>query len=42
VEYDIEFTVPEGVNIAKLLFYKAQTNPILPSLFLDDFVIQKK
>ena len=42
VEYDIEFTVPEGVNIARLLFYKSQTNPILPSLFLDDFVIQKK
>jgi hypothetical protein len=42
VEYDIEFTVPDGVNIARLLFYKSQTNPILPSLFLDDFVIQKK
>tara|TARA_A100001011_G_scaffold41290_1_gene38904 strand:+ start:342 stop:1544 length:1203 start_codon:yes stop_codon:yes gene_type:complete len=42
VEYDIEFTAPEGVNIARLLFYKSQTNPILPSLFLDDFVIQKK
>ena len=42
VEYDIEFTVPDGVNIARLLFYKSQTNPILPSLFLDDFVILKK
>jgi hypothetical protein len=42
VKYDIEFTVPDGVNIARLLFYKSQTNPILPSLFLDDFVIQKK
>ena len=42
VEYDIEFTVPDGVNVARLLFYKSQTNPILPSLFLDDFVIQKK
>ena len=42
VDYDIEFTVPDGVNIARLLFYKSQTNPILPSLFLDDFVIQKK
>ena len=42
VDYDIEFTVPDGVNIARLLFYKSQTNPILPSLFLDDFVILKK
>ena len=42
VQYDIEFTVPEGVNIVRLLFYKPQTTPILPSLFLDDFVIQKK
>ena len=42
VQYDIEFTAPVGVNMARLLFYKPQTTPILPSLFLDDFIIQKK
>ena len=42
IENKIEFTVPEDVNIARLLFYKPQSSPILPSFFLDDLVIQKK
>ena len=42
IENKIEFTVPEDVNVARLLFYKPQSSPILPSFFLDDVVIQKK
>ena len=42
MKYDLQFTVPDGVNKARLLFYKPMTNPILPGFFLDDVVIQKK
>ena len=42
IESKIEFTAPQGVNIAKLVFYKPQVSPIFPSFFLDDVVIQKK
>ena len=41
-ENNIEFTVPEGVTKARLVFYKPQLTPLLPSFFLDDVVILKK
>ena len=41
-ENKIDFTVPAGVTQARLLFYKSQTDPMLPSLFLDDLVVVKK
>ena len=41
-ENKIEFTVPEGVTKARLVFYKPQLDPLLPSLFLDDVVVLKK
>ena len=41
-ENNIEFTVPEGVTKARLVFYKPQLTPLLPSFFLDDVVVLKK
>jgi hypothetical protein len=41
-ENKIEFTVPEGVTKARVVFYKPQEDPLLPSFFLDDVVILKK
>ena len=41
-ENKIEFTVPEGVTKARLVFYKPQLDPLLPSFFLDDVVVLKK
>ena len=41
-ENNIEFTVPEGVTKAKVVFYKPQKDPLLPSFFLDDVVVLKK
>ena len=38
----IEFTVPEEVTEARLVFYKPQLDPLLPTFFLDDVVILKK
>ena len=38
----IEFDVPEGVNKARVVFYKPQLDPLLPSIFLDDIVVVKK
>ena len=38
----IEFTVPEEVTEARLVFYKPQLDPLLPTFFLDDVVIIKK
>ena len=38
----IEFTVPEEVTEARLVFYKPQLDPKLPTFFLDDVVIIKK
>jgi len=41
-ENKMEFTVPEGITKAKVVFYKPQKDPILPGFFLDDVVIVKK
>ena len=41
-ENKIEFTVPEGVTKARVVFYKPQKDPLLPSFFLDDVVVIKK
>ena len=41
-ENKIEFTVPDGVKLARLVFYKPQLDPLLPSFFLDDVVVLKK
>ena len=41
-ENSLEFTVPENVTLAKLVFYKPQLDPILPGFFLDDVVILEK
>lgn len=41
-ENKFEFTVPAGVKKAKVVFYKPQADPVLPSFFLDDVVILKK
>ena len=41
-ENKIEFEVPEGVNQARVVFYKPQLDPLLPSIFLDDIVVIKK
>ena len=41
-ENNIEFTVPEGVTKARVVFYKPQAEPLLPSFFLDDVVVLKR
>ena len=41
-ENKIEFTVPEGVTKARVVFYKPQKDPLLPSFFLDDVIVLKK
>ena len=41
-ENKIEFTVPEGITQARVVFYKPQEDPLLPSFFLDDIVVLKK
>ena len=40
-ENKIEFTVPSEVTTARLVFYKPQLNPLLPTFFLDDVSITK-
>jgi hypothetical protein len=40
-ENAIEFTVPEGIQTARLVFYKPQLDPMLPTFFLDDISIIK-
>jgi len=41
-ENKLEFTVPDGVTKIRIVFYKPQLDPLLPSFFLDDVVILKK
>ena len=41
-ETKLEFTVPDSVSLSKLVFYKPQLDPILPTFFLDDVVILEK
>tara|TARA_B100001173_G_scaffold157822_1_gene136601 strand:+ start:845 stop:2215 length:1371 start_codon:yes stop_codon:yes gene_type:complete len=38
-ENKLEFTVPDDVTKARLVFYKPQLDPLLPSFFLDDVVV---
>ena len=38
-ENKLEFTVPDGVTKVRIVFYKPQLDPLLPSFFLDDVVI---